>query len=716
MNETHSQPNPALSNVALPAAGWLSELPVAVRRLIFFGTATALSIGGTLLFADLLVRAYGPWHGPAMLLTLLFFILFSLVSLGFTHAFYGFFVLPFRNLNISSQISPKDLRAPFDRTAIVFPVYNENVERVFEGLRAVYLSLKRTGRLDDFEFFVLSDSTSIDHWVREEFVWGRICRELDAFGRIFYRHRAKNTHKKAGNIADFCRTWGGRYTYMIVMDADSIMKGRDIVRMVALMQKHPRIGLLQTAPRLVGGESLIGRVQQFANRLYGPMFTAGLNFWQESEGNYWGHNAIIRVQPFTDYCDLPDLPGREPFGGKILSHDFVEAALMRKAGWEVWLAWDIEGSYEEGPQSIIELAQRDRRWLQGNIQHTWLLFARGLHPANKVHLAMGVLGYLASPFWFAFLLVGVLLVHRHNSTGLSLLPGDGAINSLLPGLTFQQHGLIVFASTMGVLFAPKLLAIIQVAFSKRFRRSLGGMLPVLSGMLIETVVSTLVAPIFMLFHTKFIVWLFLGRSVNWSAQVRGAKGTAWSQAAGTHFSQVVVGLIWAGLAFLIDKTLFIWMLPVLTGMILSIPISVWTSRAEVGDFLKKTRLLLVPEDVFCPWELREVAARMESSKPPVPSDGDLYPFEGISRAVVDPYVNAVHVSLLDPSKKGDPSVEQLAVRIATEGPGRLTSEELKLILGHPDTVLQLHRKIWMTPASELSDWWRKVVTAYRRAA
>ena len=209
------------------------------------------------------------------------------------------------------------------------------------------------------------------------------------------------------------------------------------------------------------------------------MFTAGLNFWQSSEGNYWGHNAIIRVTPFTDYCDLPDLPGKEPFGGKILSHDFVEAALMRKAGWEVWLAWDLEGSFEESPQSIVELAQRDRRWLQGNLQHTWLLFAKGLHPANKVHLAMGILGYLASPLWFAFLVVSMVLYYKHKQTGLSIIPVEGFFNQWLPDLSVSNQEVLLFAGTMFVLFAPKAFVLVQAMLSTRLRKGFGGLIPIL---------------------------------------------------------------------------------------------------------------------------------------------------------------------------------------------------------------------------------------------
>ena len=228
-------------------------------------------------------------------------------------------------------------------------------------------------------------------------------RDLDALGRIYYRRRVNNEGKKSGNVRDFLNTWGRRYRYFIVFDADSVMRGETIVDLVKLMEAHPNVGLIQTVPALVNAESLFGRIQQFANRLYAPVFIAGLNYWAQSFGNYWGHNAIIRTEPFMQFCDLPQLPGRKPFGGQILSHDFVEAALLLRENWQVWFAYDLEGSYEETPQDIIENAQRDRRWCQGNLQHGMVLFARGLRGVSRIHLLLGIFGYLASPLWLLFL-------------------------------------------------------------------------------------------------------------------------------------------------------------------------------------------------------------------------------------------------------------------------------------------------------------------------
>ncbi|MFO1491464.1 MAG: glucans biosynthesis glucosyltransferase MdoH [Kiritimatiellia bacterium] len=266
--------------------------------------------------------------------------------------------------------------------AIVMPVFNEDVTRVFEGLRAMYRSIERTGCLKQFDFFVLSDSDDPNKWIEEEVAWMELSRQLDAFGKIFYRKRRHSLNKKSGNIADFCRRWGGRYRYMLVLDADSLMTGERMVEMARVMEAHPEVGILQTAPRIVAADTLFGRLIQFAQAMYGTPFLRGLSFLQMGDSNFWGHNAIIRLKPFMEHCALPELPGNS----RILSHDFVEAALMRKAGYWVWLLPSEEGSYEETPPTLTDFLKRERRWCQGNLQHFWLLFAKGWKRQNRLPL------------------------------------------------------------------------------------------------------------------------------------------------------------------------------------------------------------------------------------------------------------------------------------------------------------------------------------------
>ena len=292
------------------------------RLFFFFSFALGLAAVITWLFADLLLRLdWSAWHTA---LLVIFFVLSFGISFGCLHAIYGFFVLRFGDPGRITALGDWEER-PLDEvaTAIVVPIYNEDVVRVYEGIRVMYESLRRTGELDHFDFFILSDSTDPGKWVQEETRWFEMSRELGAMGRIHYRRRTINREKKSGNIRDFCNAWGRHFRYMIVLDADSVMQGRTLVALTKLMEANPNVGLIQTVPGLINNESLFGRIQQFSSRLFGPLFVAGLNYWVQEGGNYWGHNAIIRVDPFMHNCDLPTLPGKKPFGGHILSHDFV---------------------------------------------------------------------------------------------------------------------------------------------------------------------------------------------------------------------------------------------------------------------------------------------------------------------------------------------------------------------------------------------------------
>jgi membrane glycosyltransferase len=429
------------------------------RVFVFFSGAVLLTGVGGMLFADLLWRT--GWSPARLVLLLLFCILFFLTSVGCMHGVYGFFLRrtgDARRITAAHGWHVQNLNAA--RVALVFGICNEDAQHVCENLRSIYESLAATGRDAHFDFFLLSDSTRISCWIEEERVWFEMTRELDAFGHIFYRHRAEHTGRKSGNIRDFLETWGRRYRYFIVLDADSVMSGSTMVDLVRLMEAHPAVGLIQTAPNLVNGHSAFARFQQFANRLYGPLFAAGFNYWSQDGGNYWGHNAIIRTEPFMQYCDLPELPGRKPFGGQILSHDFVEAALLRKADWEVWFAYDLDGSYEEGPPGIIENAQRDRRWCQGNLQHFMLLFTRGFRGVSRAHLLQGIVGYLAAPLWLLFIIISVYLMWYQKNSGLS----EVAVAPFTPYLHISatHHALLVFGLGMAVIFFPKILSVLDL--------------------------------------------------------------------------------------------------------------------------------------------------------------------------------------------------------------------------------------------------------------
>src|SRR3954470_10414104 len=388
------------------------------RIFFFFGFALLITGAISWLFADLLWRR--GWTAGSTILICLFSPLLFFNANGAMHVIYGFWVrLRGDPQRVTTLREFQTVDISETSTIILFPIYNEGAAEVYARLKATYLSLQKTGEIEHFDFYILSDSTNPENWIDEETRWVELTRGLKAAGRLFYRRRLLNEGKKSGNIRNFLNTFGNQYRYFVVFDADSFMTGATLVRLVKLMEAHPSVALMQTPPAAINAESLFGRMQQFCNRLYGPLFTAGSNYWVQGFGNYVGHNAIIRTWPFMKYCDLPHLPGRKPFGGQILSHDFVEAALLVKNHWRVWQAYDLEESYEEIPPGLIEYAQRDRRWCQGNLQHILVLFARGLRGVSRLHLLFGIVAYVSGPLWLLFLIAFNAQVFSHRASGLS---------------------------------------------------------------------------------------------------------------------------------------------------------------------------------------------------------------------------------------------------------------------------------------------------------
>jgi len=494
------------------------------------------------------------------------------------------------------------------------------------------------------------------------------------------------------------------------------MTGEAICKLVRLMERNPGVGIIQTAPRLVNGETIFARIQQFASRLYGPVFASGLNYWQQGEANYWGHNAIIRVAPFIEHCSLPDLPGIEPFGGRILSHDYVEAALMRRAGWSVWLAVDIEGSYEECPGNLIDFAKRDRRWLQGNLQHAWLITARGLHMANRLHLALGILAYLASPLWLAFLIVSSVIAWRYAATGLSPLPVDSFARYLR--LDFGSQALLLLASTLGLLFLPKVLALLDLARRPGAAAQFGGWLRVIASTIGETIIFTLLAPVLMLFHSKFILLTLTGRGVAWVTQRRGAEGDPeWREAILTHAGHTLTGASWGFFALWVNPAFAAWLAPIVIGMMSSIPLSLVTGQLAPGQFVRRLRLLATPEELYPPAELSRLTRNLEACRrhtPPLPELSSDY---GLMQAVLDPYVNAVHLALLRerdqvPDLVSEERFAPLRERLLREGPAALPAREKLALMLDADSMAALHRDLWSLPSEKLAAWWRTAIRTY----
>jgi membrane glycosyltransferase len=559
----------------------------------------------------------------------LFALLFCWVSAGFWTAMAGFLVL-LRGGDRYAISSDVDQSAPIPinaRTAIVMPICNEDIVRVMAGLRATYESVEKTGELRHFDFFILSDTSESDTRTAEIAKWAELCKAVNGFGRIFYRHRKRRVKRKSGNIDDFCRRWGKNYRYMLVLDADSVMSGACLTRLVRMMEAHPDAGIIQSAPIAAGRDTLYARIQQFSTRVYGPLFTAGLHYWQLGESHYWGHNAIIRMAPLMKHCVLSPLPGRGSLAGEILSHDFVEAALMRRAGWRVWIAYDIEGSYEEMPPNLLDELKRDRRWCHGNLMNFRLFTARGMHPVHRAVFATGVMAYLSAPLWFLFLALSTAVLAMHVLVEPQYFQQPNQLFPIWPQW-HPEKAIALFTATATLLFLPKILS---VALAMRNARQFGGALHLTASMVLEILFSMLLAPVRMLFHTKFVSAAFLGIALHWKSPPRDDSETHWGEAFGKHGLHAVLGMAWGGFVYWLNPSLLPWVLPIAAGLILSPLISAFSSRVTLGRSFRRARLFTIPEELSPPQELEETVKYVRSATP-LPSFMD---------AVTDPSLNAL---------------------------------------------------------------------------
>ena len=523
--------------------------------------------------------------------------------------------------------APKATTAPATqmiagRTVVVFPIYNENVECVFATVEATAESLANApGR---FECFILSDTNDPEIALEEEAAFERLRSRIATGSMVHYRRRTMNLHRKAGNIRDFITRWGGRYDYMIVFDADSFMERDTLIELARRMDASPATGLIQTIPQLVGGRTLFARTQQFAAALYGPVLGSGLAWWAQNEGNFWGHNAILRISALANAAGLPEIPGRAPFGGSILSHDFVEAALLRRAGWNVQIAPELGGSYEQGPPSIIDLSIRDRRWCQGNMQHmAVLLKTRGLTFTSRMHLIIGIFSYLASPLWLLFITVGMLLSLQNMFLTPEYFGEKAALFPSWPVID-SERSLQLFSATMAILFAPKLYGLVYGLASPRWRRTVGPVKTAM-GVVAETLISVLLAPVMMVEQTTAVYRVFTGRDGGWNPQARESNEYTLSDTFRHHAPAIVLGVVLTVSAFAISPIFAAWLAPATIGMLLAATLSWWTGRTKSGDFALRMNLLESPEERDPPQSyLDSVASRPAYQGLSAPSLANLF--------------------------------------------------------------------------------------------
>ncbi|MBC2837485.1 glucans biosynthesis glucosyltransferase MdoH [Paragemmobacter straminiformis] len=554
---------------------------VILTRTLALGASLAAAYGGFLLFLQ-----FGAADGLDS-----FDILRSALIFASTFWLAWGAITALAGLTTRPPLPPRHTGALTARTAILVPVYNEDPVATFARIAAMEASLRRTGMGHLFHFAILSDTRDDAIAARERMWFLRLLADTDGEGRIFYRRRTKNKGRKAGNIEEFIKRSGAAYDYGVILDADSLMEGATLVEMVRRMEAAPALGLLQTLPTIIHARSRFGRTMQFAGAFYSPIFARGLAMMQGRTGPFWGHNAIVRMRAFAESCALPELSGKPPFGGHIMSHDYVEAALLARAGWTVRVDDDLQGSYEEAPENIIDHAKRDRRWCQGNLQHSRLLLAPGLKPWSRFVFLQGILAYIAPVFWLAFLAASIAA--PLFAPPIDYFPIESWPFPVLP-VSQVSKALGLAIGVVGLLFLPKVLIVLDAALRGRVR-GFGGALRATQSTLAELVLSSITAPIFLMFQTRSVLQVLRGADGGWPAQSRGDGSLTLAEAWAASHWIVTTGVVVLGAAQWFAPALVLWLLPVALPMVLAPVLIAWTSHpSRSGLFLTPTELAAAP--------------------------------------------------------------------------------------------------------------------------
>jgi membrane glycosyltransferase len=658
-------------------------------RFIVFGGAIALTgYGANEMYGVVSVGVVTPLEWA---LVVLFVINFSWIALAFASSLLGAFWLLFRAPRAWPQ--PAELTT---KTAIVMPIYNEAPSRVFSALQAIEEDVDATGLGGAFDYFFLSDTTQPDVWIAEERALAAI-RERRPNARFYYRRRTRNVGRKAGNIGDFVSRWGAAYPQMLVLDADSLMTGDAIVKLAAAMEADPDSGIIQSLPQIVNRNTFFARLQQFGARIAGPVLAAGMTAWTGRDGNYWGHNAIIRTRAFAEHCGMPDLPGKPPFGGHILSHDFVEAALIRRAGWAVYMLPTLGGSFEESPPSLIDLAARDRRWCQGNLQHISVLPSAGLTLATRQHFITGIMGYLASPFWMAQLVIGLVLVLQSKYIRPEYFTTRFALFPTWPVFDYVR-ALHLFELTMAILIAPKFLGLIVAVIDGKTRRGFGGAMRMTVSLLLEILASAAIAPIMMSIQTGSVFQIVSGRDTGWNPQRRDDGSISLKGIARRHRSHTVMGVLALAAAGLLSPSLVLWMSPTIAGLLLAIPISWASGQLGIGVALRKIGLLTIPEERAVP----SIIGRANSLSQELAKAGQDHD-DGLRAIATDPRLREAHLSYLpEPAHRRRGEVDLDDATATAKLNEALTLEEACLWLKPKEKLAVLNDRALIAKLAKLS--------------
>ena len=530
------------------------------------------------------------WVDWAMLLT--FGLTLPWTAIGFWNAIIGL-VLMLGSRDAAAIAAPAVLLgrddSPIDTaTAVLVCIRNEDPQRLERNLDAMLTGLSNSDAGAHLRIFLLSDSDVPAIVAAEQAVASALEQRFERSLTITYRRRTHNAGYKAGNIRDFCERWGAQFDFAIVLDADSVMTPAAMLRLVRIMQADARLGIVQTLVVGLPSSSAFARIFQFGMRLGMRSYTLGSAWWQGDCGPYWGHNAIIRLAPFIAHCELPVLPGSGPLSGAILSHDQVEAVLMRRAGYEVRVLPVEDGSWEENPPTLLEFIRRDLRWCQGNMQYWRLLALPGLRPVSRCQLVLAILMFIGSPAWLAMVLLATFRDLLITTQGPVFRP---------------ETGWLMLCIVLGMAFAPKIATVVSVLARRSRRAAFGGTLRFIASVLLETVFSAILAPIMAVAHSVFLVCLAFGRTIGWTAQVRDDHRVPFGAAASRLWAQSLLGAMIG--AWLLGRMPELALLgaPFYGPLLMAIPFAMLTAWPLLGLMMARWRMAAIPEEATPPQAL-----------------------------------------------------------------------------------------------------------------
>ncbi len=535
--------------------------------------------------------------GPAdALLLVLFALTLPWSVIGFWNATIGFFIMRFARdpiaLVVPGVARVRDGEPITASTALTIFVRNERPDRVIRNLDAMMRELAAAGAAGHIHLYVLSDTSQDEIAALEEAGFASLAEQWRGRFPVIYRRRSTNTGFKAGNFWDFCQRWGHQHEFAVTLDTDSFMTAAAILRLIRIMQANPRLGILQGLVVGLPSTSAFARIFQFGMRLGMRSWTIGSAWWQADCGPYWGHNAAIRLAPFIEYCHIPPLPGDGVLAGHVLSHDQVEAALMRRAGYEVRVLPEDDLGWEENPPTLIEFIRRDQRWCHGNLQYGHFLVMPGMKFVSRFQLGFAMLMFLGSPAWIGLLLVGTLALAVAPSPADFIRP---------------DAGYALLAIILVMWFAPKIATVIDVLTRRSLRRAFGGSARFLVSVVTETLFFILLSPIMWVCHTLFIAGVPFGRVIGWIGQVRDDHTVSWSQSLRQLWPHTALGVAPLIVLAATHPSAIPYALLLAGGPALSIPLAVVTAMPAVGTALARIGIGRLPEETAPPDALTALA-------------------------------------------------------------------------------------------------------------